>query len=152
MSAEWVAQALKFSGISQARLSRELAAKIPGRRPGRDVINKIIHNRQQLKADEMRAISEITGYPLVREPGSNLGGSTHMRPMPSHMIGVPGTASGSSPRTVGTFDEQTLFEALRAAFVAAGTPLDVAERLSRGWIESARIRPTDQHSPDHPIP
>ena len=72
---EWVLAALQHAGMSQAALSRELAAnhKWPD---NRSVLNKIVTGSRALSADEMFDISQATGYPIpaenLSEPGTRL--------------------------------------------------------------------------------
>ena len=60
---QWVARALRRSGLSQTALaealSKELRAQID-----RSKVNKIVLGKRELSAEEMIAVSKITGAPL----------------------------------------------------------------------------------------
>lgn len=61
--AKWVASALDRSGLSQAALADELAAKLRVQMD-RSKVNKMVLGKRGLSADEMLAISDITGAEL----------------------------------------------------------------------------------------
>jgi transcriptional regulator with XRE-family HTH domain len=63
MFADWIRQALKNSGITQSELSRRLSAKVH-REVNRSAVNKLTKDQRTLTADELLAISEITGTPV----------------------------------------------------------------------------------------
>lgn len=74
--AKWVRQALAHSGISQVELARLLTEKL-GRAFDKAAVNKMAlvmpkpgQKRRQVKADELYAISEITGFPPPTEGAS----------------------------------------------------------------------------------
>lgn len=62
MLSEWVSKALGKFGFSQAELSRRLTERL-NRRIDAAAVNKILSRQRALAADEMLAISEISGYP-----------------------------------------------------------------------------------------
>lgn len=71
--AQWVRQALDHSGLTQARLAELLTQKL-GRAFDRAAVNKMALMRptsknkpRAVKADELYAISEITGFPAPAE-------------------------------------------------------------------------------------
>jgi transcriptional regulator with XRE-family HTH domain len=61
--AEWIAKALKNSGLSQAELSRRLQDR-GLRTVDKSAVNKLMKGERRLAADEMLAISAITGYSI----------------------------------------------------------------------------------------
>lgn len=63
---QWVVDAMKHAGISQAELSRQLhARKLIG--DDRSVANKIALGRRDVSADEAIAIEQITGFPALND-------------------------------------------------------------------------------------
>lgn len=62
-STDWVAEALSHSGLSQAALAERLSVRL--RRPiDRSMVNKMVLGKRDVRADEMLAISEITGLAM----------------------------------------------------------------------------------------
>jgi hypothetical protein len=120
---KWIADALRSAGIRQADLSRLLSEKL-GRTVDRSALNKMIKDRRTLMADELLAISELTGF---APPGL----ATPAKPDVPHRDG---------------FDPEVLAELLAAAFQAAKTvELDGrrAKNLALALLEAART-PQDQ--------
>lgn len=73
MLAIWLKDALKHSGLTQARLAEELTCKV-GRSIDRAAVNKMLMvapkgrtKPRKISADEMLAIEEITGFALPAE-------------------------------------------------------------------------------------
>lgn len=56
---EWIQSALKQAGISQAELARRLTSLL-GRSIDRAAVNKIIHNKRTITADEWVSIARLT--------------------------------------------------------------------------------------------
>lgn len=73
----WVREALEFSGIKQAELTRLLAKEL-GRSIERAAVNKMVahpnprQKRRRVQPDEMWAIHRITGYRLPAGSASDL--------------------------------------------------------------------------------
>jgi len=75
MLAEWVREALQSANMSGAELARQLTRRL-GRSIDRAAVNKMMKTTasertkpRSISADEMMAISEITGYPPPPEVG-----------------------------------------------------------------------------------
>ena len=71
-------EALKFAGISQADLARQLTDKL-GRSIDRAAVNKMVlthpkkgQKPRKISADEMLAIEEITGFPLTAHSSAQI--------------------------------------------------------------------------------
>ena len=94
MFAEWVAGALAYGNISQAECSRRLTEQLR-RKIDAAAVNKIVKGTRALAADEMMAISAITGYP------------------------VPGASAAPAPSGQGV-DEPTLLRLMSESFRAFG--------------------------------
>lgn len=60
---DWVISAIKHANMDQATLARGLTEKL-GLNEDRSIVNKLVKGRRQLGADEMLAISDLTGYPI----------------------------------------------------------------------------------------
>lgn len=60
---EWVNAALSASGLNQAALSDALNTRV-SKKIDRSIINKMTLGKRSISAEEMLAISDITGYPL----------------------------------------------------------------------------------------
>lgn len=69
---DWVASALKHSGMSQAELARALASQ-RNWPENRSIINKIVNGHRDISAQEMMDISEVTGYPAPASEPSPVG-------------------------------------------------------------------------------
>lgn len=67
MLSDWVKDALDFSGMSGAELARRLSSRV-GRSIDRAAVNKILKGLRRVSADEMVAISDITGFPAPTSP------------------------------------------------------------------------------------
>jgi phage repressor protein C with HTH and peptisase S24 domain len=63
---QWVSQALEASGKSQAKLAEDMGAKLQAPMD-RSKVNKIVLDKRKMSAEEMLAISEITGAALPNE-------------------------------------------------------------------------------------
>ncbi len=63
---QWVNQALQASGKSQAQLAEDMGAVLQAPMD-RSKVNKIVLDKRKMSADEMLAISEITGAALPNE-------------------------------------------------------------------------------------
>lgn len=63
MLSQWVREALAVKNMSQAGLARELTIAL-GRSIDRAAVNKMASNGRQVAADELLAISKITGHPM----------------------------------------------------------------------------------------
>lgn len=89
---DWVARALRQSGITQAELARRMADRL-GRDIGRDVVNKIVKNRRDVATDELLAISAITHTPAplpqrtVHAVGY-VGAGAEVFPIDDHALGA----------------------------------------------------------------
>ena len=71
MMSEWLRQALKESGLSQAELARVLSARL-GRSIDRAAVNKMASGKRQITADELLEIARVTGQALpddLKSPG-----------------------------------------------------------------------------------
>lgn len=68
---EWVADALKHSGMGQAELSRRLTEKLR-RAIDRAAVNKMVSGKRAVSGDEMLAIEEATGFPAPMENADGL--------------------------------------------------------------------------------
>lgn len=71
MLSEWVREALDHAEISGAELARRLSSRL-GRSIDRAAVNKILKGLRRVAADEMVAISDITGFPAPTSPASAL--------------------------------------------------------------------------------
>ena len=71
MLSDWVADALKHSGMGQAELSRRLTAKLR-RAIDRAAVNKMLTGKRAVSGDELLAIEEATGYPAPMENADGL--------------------------------------------------------------------------------
>lgn len=119
MFAKWAADAVDFVGISQAELGRRLTARL---KRGIDAaaVNKIIGGTRALAADEMLAIAEITGYPvLISLEGEQLEKATN------------------HPQ----FNEAYLIKLFAFALEWRGVSLDAARNLSAAFLSAARKHP-----------
>lgn len=65
----WLRNALTASGLNQTELATRLTSRL-GRQIDRSAVNKMVTGKRAIAADEMLAISEITGIPA---PGANDG-------------------------------------------------------------------------------
>ena len=63
MIAEWVRNALKFAGLNQSEAARRLTESV-GHEINRSAMSQIVKGGRALRADEMLALSRITGYAL----------------------------------------------------------------------------------------
>lgn len=63
---DWLASALKASGMSQAALAEELNGMVP-KQVDRSVVNKMVLGGRKISAEELLSISQITGFPLPNE-------------------------------------------------------------------------------------
>lgn len=63
---EWLASALKASGMSQAALAEQLDARV-AKKVDRSTINKMVLGKRVISAEEMLLISELTGVGLPFE-------------------------------------------------------------------------------------
>lgn len=75
-SSEWLQKAIETSGISQAKLARELSDLL-STSIDRSTINKVVRGRRKLLANEMVGVHQITGYELPEDiehrPASSVG-------------------------------------------------------------------------------
>lgn len=71
MLSEWVKDAIKHSGLSQAELARRLTEQLK-RAIDRAAVNKMTKGTRAVAGDEMIAIEEITGYPVPLENADGL--------------------------------------------------------------------------------
>lgn len=71
MLSEWVKDAIKHSGLSQAELARRLTEQLK-RAIDRAAVNKMTKGTRAVAGDEMIAIEEITGYPAPLENADGL--------------------------------------------------------------------------------
>lgn len=61
---EWVGEALAFRGLSQSELARQLT-DILRRSIDKAAVNKMISGKRDVSVDEMVAISDCTGFPML---------------------------------------------------------------------------------------
>lgn len=66
--ADWIAAALAFAEMSQVTLAERMTQEL-GRSIGKAAVNKMMYpegreHKQAVKADELYAISKITGFPV----------------------------------------------------------------------------------------
>lgn len=66
MISEWLRQALKDSGLSQAELARVLSGRL-GRSIDRAAVNKMASGKRQITADELLEIARVTGQALPED-------------------------------------------------------------------------------------
>jgi len=145
MISEWVSEALKVSGMDQAKLAERLSIRL-GRPYTRQMINKILKQGRKVTTAEMAAISMETrfapyeGLDLVIAPLDSINHFTRMV---------------NEATEIAFVDLILLRSALEASFRAIGTPPDGAKRLATELIEEARRRaaeqsPLGQHLPGPP--
>lgn len=77
--AQWVDEALAASGVSKSELAREFLKRGFINTEDRSVAGKIIAGKRDLSAEEMFAISEVTGYP-VPSPANRLAAAIQALP------------------------------------------------------------------------
>jgi hypothetical protein len=66
MLSEWLSRAMAGK-FSQAELARQLSERL-GRSIDRAAVNKMVKGTRELSADELLAISDITGAPIPQKP------------------------------------------------------------------------------------
>ena len=142
MISEWVSQALKVSGMDQAKLAERLSIRL-GRPYTRQTINKILKQGRKVTTAEMAAISIETrfapyeGLDLVIAPLDSINHFTRMV---------------NEATEIAFVDLILLRSALEASFRAIGTPPAGAKRLATELIEEARMRAAEQSPRGHNQP
>lgn len=96
MFENWVLDALKSAGLSQAELSRQLHQRF-GWADDRSVVNKIVKRKRDVSAKELFDISQITAYPLPDKNGVVLdGGDLQDIKKPVDMVQVRGKVAANT--------------------------------------------------------
>lgn len=78
--AQWVDDALAASGVSKSEIAREFLRRGFIGTEDRSVAGKIIAGKRDLSAEEMFAISEVTGYPIP-SPANQLAAAIQSLPV-----------------------------------------------------------------------
>lgn len=78
--AQWVDDALAASGVSKTEIAREFLRRGLIGTEDRSVAGKIIAEKRDMSAEEMFAISELTGYPIP-SPANELAASVQLLPV-----------------------------------------------------------------------
>lgn len=117
---KWLISAIKHAdGLSQAELARKLTEKL-GRSIDRAAVNKMTKpGGRGIAADELLAISEITGYPAP-SPG-------RARAATTHALGYVGAGSEIVP-----IDDHAQGAGLEEVELPPGVPADSALVIVRG--------------------
>lgn len=126
MLAKWVGDAVNFMPEkNQAELARRLTARLR-RGIGAAAVNKMISGERAVAADEMLAIAEITGYPLL--------------------INLEGALLDTGDRTKPGFNEGHLVKLFSYALEWKGVPEELARNMSAALLGAARKHPDRQDS------
>jgi transcriptional regulator with XRE-family HTH domain len=129
MFADWIQQALKNAGITQAELGRRMSEKVR-RTIDRAAVNKLTKNQRALMADELLAISEITQTPLPWGIQPN-----HDERPPSHL------PTSRTPFGSQLIDEDRLRRLVVKTLEWKGVGHDLAENYATTLIEFSRNSP-----------
>jgi transcriptional regulator with XRE-family HTH domain len=121
MFSDWVARAIAHGKMTQAELARRLTARL-GRQVDSAAVNKIVKGTRALAADELLAIAELTGHPVL--------------------ISLEGDEMPDHPKE--GFNEDYLVRLLSVALEWRGLPADKARNLSAALVGAARTHPDRQ--------
>jgi phage repressor protein C with HTH and peptisase S24 domain len=115
----WLDRALKHADLSQARLARALSAQL-SRNIDRAAVNKMLNGGRAIAADELLAISEITGF---ASPSPRRSARARM----SQALGYVGAGSEIVP-----IDDHAQGAGLEEVELPPGVPADSALVIVRG--------------------